>query len=165
MNPIIWLLAGAALGWLTSNVILRRRSSQLLYIAVGMVGALVSVSVLYPLLPFRDILPQYFSPGGLLVALAGAVFLLTIVFLLQKRSYVNNKMIESRWTQVRSKIHTRWGKLTTEDLSRIDTNHDELTRTIQERYEFSNEEVEDQIQRYLKSVLIAPRRLFMFSRS
>jgi uncharacterized membrane protein YeaQ/YmgE (transglycosylase-associated protein family)/uncharacterized protein YjbJ (UPF0337 family) len=153
MNDIIWLFAGAGLGWLTTVVIHNRRTDLLINIVVGIVGALFAGYLLTPVFHFHPINPGVFSLPALLVSLLGAVVLLAVVNFFRRQNDVKNSVIERKWEQVRNKMHTRWGMLTDQDLTKINSHHDQFNLTLQERYHITQKAAEDQIQRYIKAVL------------
>lgn len=78
MNILIWLIAGAIVGWVATSL-MHDRSNLLLNIVVGVVGAFVAGYVLTPLLHISTINQGNFSIESLLVSLGGAVILLAIV--------------------------------------------------------------------------------------
>jgi uncharacterized membrane protein YeaQ/YmgE (transglycosylase-associated protein family) len=80
MNLIIWLIAGAFVGWLAS-LIMKTNAQQGLFldIVVGIIGALVAGFLLTPLLGIGTINQADFSLPALLVSLLGAVILLAVV--------------------------------------------------------------------------------------
>jgi uncharacterized membrane protein YeaQ/YmgE (transglycosylase-associated protein family) len=84
VNLIVWLIIGAAIGWVTSSLI-GKREDLLINISVGIVGAFVAGIVLAPLLGIITIDRNNFSLPTMLVALAGAVILLTILSLFRYR--------------------------------------------------------------------------------
>lgn len=79
INFIIWILAGALIGWLAS-IIMKTNSRQGLIadIIVGIVGAFVAGYFLSPLFHVSTINEGNFSIPALLVSLGGAVILLAI---------------------------------------------------------------------------------------
>ena len=86
MNIILWLIAGAFIGWLASRIM--GTSSQqglLLDIVVGIVGAVLAGWFLTPLFGISTINQSNFSLPALLVSLLGAIILLAIVKLLTRR--------------------------------------------------------------------------------
>ena len=85
MNFIIWLIAGAVIGWLAS-VLMRTNSQQglLLDIIVGIVGAFVAGYFLSPMFGVGTINQRDFSMPALLVSLGGAVILLAVVNLFRR---------------------------------------------------------------------------------
>jgi uncharacterized membrane protein YeaQ/YmgE (transglycosylase-associated protein family) len=84
INFIIWIIAGALIGWVAS-LIMRTNSRQGLIgdILVGIVGAFVGGYFLTPLLGVSTINQGNFSIPALLVSLGGAVILLIIFKLLR----------------------------------------------------------------------------------
>jgi len=85
MNYVIWIIAGAVIGWVAS-VLMHTNSQQglLLDIIVGIVGAFVAGLVLTPLLGIGTINQNNFSLPALLVSLGGAIILLAVVKLLRR---------------------------------------------------------------------------------
>lgn len=79
INFLIWIIAGAVIGWLAS-VIMRtnRRQGTIADIVVGIVGAFVGGYLLSPLFKVSTINQGNFSLPALLVSLGGAVILLAI---------------------------------------------------------------------------------------
>jgi uncharacterized membrane protein YeaQ/YmgE (transglycosylase-associated protein family)/uncharacterized protein YjbJ (UPF0337 family) len=153
MNPLIWLLAGAAMGGLVTAIIRNRRKDLSINIAVGMAGAFVVGNLIPPILHFNPVGPGIFNLPAGLVSVVGAGIVLAVVNFFRRQTDVKNSVIERKWEQVRIKIHTRWGSLTDQDISRINSHHDQFNVTLQERYHISKNEAEDQIQRFIKAVL------------
>jgi uncharacterized membrane protein YeaQ/YmgE (transglycosylase-associated protein family) len=84
MNFIIWIIAGAVIGWLASTVMgTNSRQGLLLDIIVGIVGAFIAGIVLTPLFGIGTINQNDFSLPALLVSLVGAIILLAVVRLLR----------------------------------------------------------------------------------
>jgi uncharacterized membrane protein YeaQ/YmgE (transglycosylase-associated protein family) len=84
INFLIWIIAGALIGWVAS-LIMRTNSRQGLIadIIVGIVGAFVGGYFLSPLFNVSTINESNFSIPALLVSLGGAVILLVIFKLLR----------------------------------------------------------------------------------
>lgn len=79
INFLLWLIVGAAIGWVAS-LIMRTDSRQGLIadIIIGIVGAFVAGIFLSPLFNISTINQGDFSLPALLVSLGGAVILLAI---------------------------------------------------------------------------------------
>ena len=79
INFIIWIIAGAVIGWVAS-LIMRTNSRQGLIadIIVGIVGAFLAGYFLSPLFNVSTINEGNFSIPALLVSLGGAIILLAI---------------------------------------------------------------------------------------
>ena len=85
MNFIIWLIAGAVVGWVASSIMgTNRRQGLLLDIVVGIVGAFVAGYFLSPYFGVATINQSDFSMPSLLLSLGGAVILLAVVNVLRR---------------------------------------------------------------------------------
>lgn len=86
MGWIVALIVGGIAGWLASLVMNRDASMGILWnIIVGCVGSLIGNALAGPLLGVRGTV-QDFSLTGLIIAFVGAVILLAIVNLIQRRT-------------------------------------------------------------------------------
>ena len=86
MGWIIALIVGGVAGWLASLVMNRDASMGILWnIIVGIVGSLIGNALSGPLFGIRGSVQQ-FSLTGLIIAFVGAVVLLAIVNLIQRKS-------------------------------------------------------------------------------
>ena len=85
VNFIVWLIAGAIIGWLASRLTgTDRQQGLLLDIVVGVVGAFVAGWFLTPIFGISTINQSNFSLPALLVSLLGAVLLLAVVRLFSR---------------------------------------------------------------------------------
>ncbi|OWQ96362.1 GlsB/YeaQ/YmgE family stress response membrane protein [Sphingopyxis witflariensis] len=86
MGWIIALIVGGIAGWLASLVMNRDASMGIFWnIVVGIVGSLIGNAVAGPLLGISGSV-QEFSLTGLIIAFVGAVILLGIVNMVQRRN-------------------------------------------------------------------------------
>jgi len=86
MNLIIWLIAGAVIGWLASRLMgTDGQQGLLLDIVVGVIGAFIAGWFLTPLFGISTINQSNFSLPALLVSLVGAIILLAAVRLVRGR--------------------------------------------------------------------------------
>jgi uncharacterized membrane protein YeaQ/YmgE (transglycosylase-associated protein family) len=85
MAFIVWLIAGALIGWLASMV-MRTDAQQgvLLDVVVGIVGALLGGWLIAPMIGAGTINQADFSASGLMASLLGAIVLLAIVNLVRR---------------------------------------------------------------------------------
>ncbi len=80
MNLLIWLIVGVVTGAITGAVMRTSpRSELLLNIVVGAVGALLGGCLLAPIFGTGNIDTQHYTTGKLVVAIFGALALLTLV--------------------------------------------------------------------------------------
>ena len=85
INFVIWLIAGALIGWLASRIMgTSGQQGLLLDIVVGVVGAFLAGWFLTPLFGIGTINQNDFSLPALMVSLLGAVILLAIVRLFRR---------------------------------------------------------------------------------
>lgn len=79
INFLLWLVAGGALGWVASIVLLADGAHGIsLNLLVGMVGASLGGWLLSPMVGLTTINQSEFSVSALLVALVGAIVLLSV---------------------------------------------------------------------------------------
>jgi uncharacterized membrane protein YeaQ/YmgE (transglycosylase-associated protein family) len=85
VNFIVWLIAGAVVGWVASIIMKTSgRQGLVIDIVVGIVGAFLAGYFLSPLVGVGTINQGNFSIEALLVSLVGAVALLFIVRLIRR---------------------------------------------------------------------------------
>ncbi len=58
---------------------------------------------------------------------------------------MNRDILHGKWKQLKGQAKQKWGKLTDDDLDRIEGSRDELVGMIQERYGKSREEAEREV--------------------
>jgi len=63
---------------------------------------------------------------------------------------INYDILAGRWKQMRGELKTWWGKLTDDDFESIGGQKDKLIGLIQERYGYSREQAEQEIERHLQ---------------
>jgi uncharacterized protein YjbJ (UPF0337 family) len=61
---------------------------------------------------------------------------------------MNEDQIKGKWKQLTGRIKTQWGKLTDDDVSRLEGDRDYLIGKVQERYGISKEKAEEQIRAF-----------------
>jgi uncharacterized membrane protein YeaQ/YmgE (transglycosylase-associated protein family) len=85
VNFIVWLIAGALVGWVAS-IIMKTSGQQglIIDIVVGVVGAFLAGYFLTPFFGVSTINQNNFSLPALLVSLLGAVILLFVVRLVRR---------------------------------------------------------------------------------
>ncbi len=58
---------------------------------------------------------------------------------------MNNDTLQGQWKQFRGKAQEQWGKLTDDDLDRVEGNRDQLVGKVQERYGKDRQEAEREV--------------------
>lgn len=65
---------------------------------------------------------------------------------------MNKDQIAGNWKQLTGMVKEQWGKLTDDDLTRVEGRRDQLVGRIQERYGIAKEKAEEQVARWEKSL-------------
>jgi uncharacterized protein YjbJ (UPF0337 family) len=70
---------------------------------------------------------------------------------------MNTDILEGKWKQLRGEIRETWGELTDDELDQIAGKRDKLAGRLQEKYGWSKDEAERQIDDFLRNYEIADR--------
>ena len=62
---------------------------------------------------------------------------------------MNSDILKGKWNQLKGNIKQQWGDLTDNDVARIEGNYDEFVGVLQERYGYSRERAEREVNEYL----------------
>lgn len=65
---------------------------------------------------------------------------------------MNWDTVKGQWTQFRGKVQENWGKLTDDDLDRIEGKRDQLLGAVQKRYGIARDEAEKQVDKFESSL-------------
>lgn len=65
---------------------------------------------------------------------------------------MNEDILKGKWKQVRGEIQSFWGKLTNDDLDRIEGSSTKLAGKLQERYGYSRQEAERAVADFFESI-------------
>jgi uncharacterized protein YjbJ (UPF0337 family) len=61
---------------------------------------------------------------------------------------MNRDTLKGQWTQLKGQVRKQWGKLTDDEVDQIQGNLEILMGRLQERYGYSREEAEREIERW-----------------
>jgi uncharacterized protein YjbJ (UPF0337 family) len=64
---------------------------------------------------------------------------------------MNRDTIKGQWMQLKGKIKQQWGKLTDDDLTEIEGNSEMLIGKLQERYGYTREQAERELETHMGS--------------
>jgi len=64
---------------------------------------------------------------------------------------MNQDIVQGKLRTLQGRIKDNWGKLTSDDMMRIDGKYDELVGTIQERYGYTREKASAEVNAFLES--------------
>jgi uncharacterized protein YjbJ (UPF0337 family) len=60
---------------------------------------------------------------------------------------MNKDIFDGKWRQMRGQIKVSWGKLTDDDLDQVAGKYDKFVGLLQEKYGFSRERAEEEVNR------------------
>ena len=63
---------------------------------------------------------------------------------------MNWDQVEGNWMQFKGKVRQQWGKLTDDDIARINGKHDELLGILQQRYGYAKEQAQKEVDNWIK---------------
>ena len=63
---------------------------------------------------------------------------------------MNEDILKGQWTQLKGRVREQWGKLTDDDLDRIQGKSEQLIGKIQERYGVAREEARRQVDEFAR---------------
>lgn len=61
---------------------------------------------------------------------------------------MNSDQLQGNWKQLKGAVKEQWGKLTDDDLVRVEGDYEQLIGKIQERYGIEREEADRQIRQW-----------------
>jgi uncharacterized protein YjbJ (UPF0337 family) len=63
---------------------------------------------------------------------------------------INKDILQGKWKQARGKVKQQWGRLTDSELDQISGYYDELAGLIQERYGYSREKAQQELDAFIE---------------
>ena len=63
---------------------------------------------------------------------------------------MNEDIFEGKWMQMKGNMREWWGKLTDDDIERVGGKKDKLLGVLQERYGYTRERAEDEVNRRVR---------------
>lgn len=64
---------------------------------------------------------------------------------------MNRDILEGNWKQLRGEVRRKWAKLTDDDVEAVKGSRDKLAGRLQERYGYSKDEAERELDAWLKA--------------
>lgn len=65
---------------------------------------------------------------------------------------MNKEDLEAKWNQVSGEAKRQWGKLTDDDVQYVNGNREKLIGKLKERYGYSNEEAEAEVDTWINKI-------------
>ena len=64
---------------------------------------------------------------------------------------MNSDVLKGKWTEMKGKVKEQWGKLTDDDLDKIEGRSDQMIGLLQQRYGYAREKAEEEYNRFTSS--------------
>ena len=58
---------------------------------------------------------------------------------------MNTDVLKGKWHQLKGEVKSRWGKLTDDDLDRVEGDSEKLIGKVQERYGYARDRAEQEV--------------------
>ena len=65
---------------------------------------------------------------------------------------MNQDIVQGKWKQLKGSLKAKWGKLTDEDLDRLNGNQEYLSGKLQERYGWAKDQAQKEINDFTRSI-------------
>jgi uncharacterized protein YjbJ (UPF0337 family) len=65
---------------------------------------------------------------------------------------MNQDIIKGKWSQLQGKLKEKWGKLTDDDVNRLEGHRDYLVGKVQERYGIARDKADTQVKEFERSL-------------
>ncbi|HYB44655.1 MAG TPA: CsbD family protein [Candidatus Methylomirabilis sp.] len=62
---------------------------------------------------------------------------------------MNKDILEGKWKELKSKVKEQWGKLTDDDLDRVEGQSERLIGLLQQRYGYAREKAEQEYKQFV----------------
>jgi uncharacterized protein YjbJ (UPF0337 family) len=70
---------------------------------------------------------------------------------------MNRDIAEARWKQLKGKVREHWGRLTEDDIDRIEGRHERLVGHVQEKYGRAKDEATREVNDFLERQSMSDR--------
>ena len=62
---------------------------------------------------------------------------------------MNTDVLKGKWHQLKGEVKSRWGKLTDDDLDRVEGDTEQLIGRVQERYGYAREAARKEVEAFI----------------
>jgi len=67
-----------------------------------------------------------------------------------KEDLMNKDVMQGKWREMKGKVKEQWGKLTDDDLDRIEGKSEQLLGLLQQRYGYARNKAEEEYKRFME---------------
>jgi uncharacterized protein YjbJ (UPF0337 family) len=65
-----------------------------------------------------------------------------------KEDLMNKDIMQGKWREMKGKVKEQWGKLTDDDLDKIDGKSEQILGLLQQRYGYARDKAEEEYKRF-----------------
>ena len=63
---------------------------------------------------------------------------------------MNEDILKGKWRQIKGEVKSRWGKLTDDDMDRVEGDAEKLIGRVQERYGYQRDEAQREVDDFVR---------------
>ena len=64
---------------------------------------------------------------------------------------MNEDILKGKWRQIKGEVKSRWGKLTDDDMDRVEGDAEKLIGKVQERYGYQRDEAQREVDDFVRT--------------
>ena len=64
---------------------------------------------------------------------------------------MNEDILKGKWRQIKGEVKSRWGKLTDDDMDRVEGDAEKLIGKVQERYGYQRDEAKREVDDFVRT--------------
>ena len=64
---------------------------------------------------------------------------------------MNEDILKGKWRQIKGEVKSRWGKLTDDDMERVEGDAEKLIGRVQERYGYQRDEAQKEVDDFVRN--------------
>jgi uncharacterized protein YjbJ (UPF0337 family) len=64
---------------------------------------------------------------------------------------MNEDILKGKWRQIKGEVKSRWGKLTDDDVDRVEGDAEKLIGRVQERYGYQRDEAQREVDEFFNT--------------
>jgi uncharacterized protein YjbJ (UPF0337 family) len=68
-----------------------------------------------------------------------------------KGDHMNEDILKGKWRQIKGEVQSRWGKLTDDDMDRVEGDAEKLIGKVQERYGYQRDEAQREVDDFVRT--------------
>ena len=75
-----------------------------------------------------------------------------------KEKYMNKETFQGQWKILKGQVKEKWGKLTDDEITRVDGKREQLVGLLEKKYGYAKERAEEELDEWEKSCIEASKK-------